>query len=112
MNCFQVLQNAASGDVSGSEEDFEAAVHGRKLTKRAHSFDVNHTHQKRTTLEPQQSARQEASGKDAEKSQEVLLSKKGWDPKYQYSQKSSAESLDPSGKAHAFLAQRNKSSHA
>ena len=100
-SCNQVLQSCASADASGSEEEkFDAALHGRKLTKRAHSFDVNHTHHKRTTLEPQLTAHQETSGKSAETSSEVPL-KKGWDPKYQYSQEGSAESLDPTGKAHA-----------
>ena len=79
------------------EERLDAGLHGRKLTKRAHSFDVNHTHHKRTTLEPHLTSHQETSGKNAE-SQEIPLSKQEWDPKYQYSQEGSAESLDPSGK--------------
>ena len=108
LHILQAIQSCSLGDASASEEEtIDAALHGRKLTKRAHSYEVNHTHHKRTALEPHTSAHQE-TGKSSEKIHEVALGKQEWDPKYQYSQEGSAETLDPSGE---FVSRRRTILH-
>ena len=82
----------ACSSEANQHSHIDGTLHGRKLSKRAHSSDVAHAHAKRTTLEPSTLAgHQDAPSKVGDNSTIVnnpvpdgTVSKQEWDPQAQY----------------------------
>lgn len=94
--------------LANSEEARDIHIqHGRKLTKRQHSYETfhNHTHHKRTTLEPNTPGSTQQNSNSKSKLNESQEATEDWDPTQQYNQESSKETLDNVGEL------LNKASH-